>query len=34
MSFSFAMNKMGVGTLGDTRASSLLAATYAAIAQR
>jgi hypothetical protein len=32
MSFSYVMNKMGEGTVGDLRGASLLAATYAALA--
>ena len=32
MSFSYVMNKMGEGTVGDTRGASLLAAAYASLA--
>ena len=31
MSFSYVMNKMGEGTVGDTRGASLLAAAYASL---
>src|SRR5262249_42728647 len=33
MSFSYVMNKMGEGTVGDTRGASLVAAAYAALGQ-
>ena len=34
MTFAFAMNRMGQGTVGDERSSSMLAATYEALNSR